>query len=70
NICKGVVVDMTNIEKVKNLYEENYRCIRYENDVNGSMIIYFKNFEKEKIEEISSSDSEEIDELKAFIDEN
>ncbi|MGO1368001.1 MAG: hypothetical protein ACTHVE_02175 [Senegalia sp. (in: firmicutes)] len=61
---------MTNIEKVKNLYEENYRCIRYENDVNGSMIIYFKNFEKEKIEEISSSDSEEIDELKAFIDEN
>lgn len=61
---------MDNMGKLKRLYEKGYKCIRYENDVNGSLKMYFKNFEKEQIEDISSSDSEEINVLKSFIDKN
>lgn len=61
---------MDNIEKLKRLYKKGYKCIRYEDSESGGLKMYFKNFEKEQIEDIDSTDTEEINVLKSFIDKN
>ena len=59
---------MDNIEKVKKLYQNGFRCIRYENDINGLFTAYFKNFKQEKIDSLTCGDESEINEIKSFID--
>jgi hypothetical protein len=67
---KGVVAKLDNIEKLKRLYEKGYKCIRYEDDEDGQFKMYFKNFEKEQIEDINSTNTSEINVLKSFVDKN
>lgn len=61
---------MDNIEKLRRLYDKGYKCIRYEDDNDGTCKMYFKNFEKENIDDIVSSDTNEISQLKSFVDRN
>lgn len=58
----------TNLTQVRNLYDDGYKCIKYENNQNGDLTAYFKNFEKEKSAEITCSIKKEAHEIKSFID--
>ncbi|MTI68750.1 MAG: hypothetical protein FH751_00650 [Firmicutes bacterium] len=59
---------MENIEKLKKLYSEGFKCIRYEDGNEGELKAFFKNFEQEKIDDIISYDENEINMIKKFID--
>ncbi len=61
-------MQINNFEKVKTLYDNGFRCIRYENGDNGEFTAYFKNFEKEEIDSLVCEDENEISEIKSFID--
>ena len=60
-------MDKDNLNKLENLYNKGYKCIRYEEN-DGQFTAYFKNFEDEKIDEINSYTKKEFDLLKSFID--
>lgn len=56
------------IDKLKNLYDEGYRCINYEvNEKDHLFIVYLKNFEKENTETLKCN-VEEGAILKNYID--
>lgn len=38
---------MNEYEKIRQMYEQGFRCIRYDDTSDGDMNIYFKNFESE-----------------------
>lgn len=59
---------MKNIDKLQSLYDTGYKCIRYEDCPTGEFKMYFKNFEEEKIDEISSTNTNEINQLKSYVD--
>lgn len=61
-------MDINSFNKVKGLYEDGYKCIRYEDTENGQFTAYFKNFEDERIDTIICNNKEEIREIKTFID--
>jgi len=61
---------MDNVEKLRRLYEKGYKCIRYEDENDGTFKMYFKNFEKEHIDDIQSSNMNEINQLKSYVDQN
>lgn len=58
------------IRDLKNFYDEGYKCIKYEQDENGELVIYLKNFEREKIKTLYCNDSKEIGEIKSFLNIN
>lgn len=55
-------------KKIKDLYNKQYKCIRYEFEDSGDFTVYLKNFEKEKIDTIEVRDKDEIQKIKSFID--
>lgn len=57
-----------NINKVKELYDKGFRCIRYEEGSQGELVAYFKNFEEEAIDTLVAYDKNEISQIKDFID--
>lgn len=63
-------MDNNNLSKLKQLYENGFKCIRYEDSDNGELRAYFKNFTEERIDEIVSEDKKEITEIKNYIDNN
>ena len=56
------------LKKIKDLYDKQYKCIRYEFADSGDFTVYLKNFEKEKIDTIEVRDKDEIQKIKSFID--
>lgn len=60
-------MDNRNLNKLKNLYDKGYKCIRYDEN-NDEFTAYLKNFELEKSKEIRSYSKKEFDLLKSFID--
>ncbi|MGF7056480.1 hypothetical protein [Brassicibacter mesophilus] len=56
-----------NLERVKELYQNGFRCIKYEDDEDGRLAVYFKNFENEAIDMILSEDKYEIENIKSYI---
>lgn len=56
------------LQKVKKLYDEHYKCIKYEFADEGDFVLHFKNFEKEKIDVVRTKNKSEIEEIKKFID--
>lgn len=61
-------MDKDKLNKLKHLYNKGYKCIKYEENSNGELTAYFKNFEEEKIDELTSSVKSESKEIKNFID--
>lgn len=56
-----------NLEELKNKYYEGYRCIYKEKDTGCTL--HLKNFEREKICTINSTDNMEIGEIENFLDQ-
>ncbi len=61
-------MEKKNMDKLKQLYENGYKCIKYEDNSDGELKAYFKNFEEEKIEELVSYDESEITQIKNYVD--
>lgn len=61
---------MNEYEKIKKMYDEGFRCIRYDDTKDGDMSIYFKNFENEASQAMRVSGFEEKMKIKSFINEN
>jgi hypothetical protein len=61
---------MNELEKIKKMYDEGFRCIRYDDTKDGAMSIYFKNFENEASEAMRVNGFEEKMKIKSFINEN
>lgn len=61
---------MNEYEKIKKMYENGFRCIRYDDTKDGEMSIYFKNFENEASEAMRVSGFEQKMKIKSFINEN
>lgn len=55
-------------EKVTKLYQQGFKCIKYEDDQNGQFTAFFKNFEDEKIDSLLCNNDEEIAKIKDYID--
>ena len=55
------------LNKVKELYDKGFKCIKYEDGINGQLSIYLKNFEKEKVQQLNVDNMVEIQEIKNFI---
>lgn len=58
------------VDKIKELYNNGYRCIKYEDHENGEFAAYFKNFENERSDSVFSDNLDEVSEIKNFIDGN
>jgi len=61
---------MNEFEKIKKMYENGFRCIRYDDTKDGDMCLYFKNFESEESDALRVSDFEQKMQIKSFIKEN
>jgi len=61
---------MNEYEKIKKMYENGFRCIRYDDTKDGEMSIYFKNFDNEASEAMRVSGFEQKMKIKSFINEN
>lgn len=61
---------MNNYNKVCKLYEQGFKCIKYDDEKDGKMNVYFKNFEKEKSDSIEVTDFDEKMKIKNYIKEN
>lgn len=59
---------LKDFEKVNKLYQQGFRCIKYEDDQKGQFTAFFKNFEDEKIDSLTCKDDEEIVKIKDYID--
>lgn len=57
---------MTDFNKIKNLYEDGYRCI-YHDCANNSYKVYLKNFNTEGSEVIELSNEEDFNQFKDYI---
>jgi hypothetical protein len=64
---KFEVISMNELEKIKFLYEDGYRCI-YTDDATNHHEIYLKNFETEKSEVIKVSSELDYDKFKNYIE--
>lgn len=60
-------MEYNSLSDLKSLYDDGFKCIRYERDDNDDMIIYLKNFEKERIEELVVTDADEIKDIVEFL---
>lgn len=61
---------MDNYEKLCQLYQSGYKCIRYDDVKDGKMNIYFKNFDEEKSDSIEVTDYDEKMRIKGYIYDN
>ena len=61
---------MNEFEKIKEMYDNGFRCIRYDDTKDGEMCIYFKNFESEDTEAIRVNGFEQKMQIKNFINQN
>jgi len=61
---------MNEYEKIKTMYENGFRCIRYDDTKDGEMSIYFKNFDNEASEAMRVSGFDEKMKIKSFINDN
>ncbi len=61
---------MNEFERIKKMYEDGFRCIRYDDTKDGDMSIYFKNFDSEASEAMRVSGFEEKMKIKSFINNN
>lgn len=59
---------MSNFNKLKDLYEDGYRCI-YHDCVDNSYTIYLKNFDSENSEVVELSDSEEFTQFQNYMND-
>ena len=62
--------NMSEFEKIKKMYENGFRCIRYDDTKDGEMRIYFKNFDNEASDAMRVSGFEQKMEIKNFINNN
>jgi len=58
---------MDEFEKIQKMYENGFRCIRYDDTKDGDMSIYFKNFDNEASEAMRVSSFDEKMKIKSFI---
>lgn len=58
---------MSDFNSLKNLYEDGYRCIYYEDTPNGSKI-YLKNFDSEHSKVVELCDENQFSQFKSYID--
>ncbi len=58
------------LNRIKSFYDNGFKCIRYEQNQNGELVIYLKNFESEDIETLYCTNKQEIDQITNFIDIN
>lgn len=61
---------MNEYEKIKKMYENGFRCIRYDDTKDGEMSIYFKNFDNEKSHAMRVSSFDEKMKIKSFVNDN
>ena len=61
---------MNELEKIKNMYDNGFRCIRYDDTKDGDMCIYFKNFDNEDSQAVKVKDFEQKMRIKNFINHN
>lgn len=61
---------MNEFEKIKKMYDDGFRCIRYDDTKDGDMSIYFKNFENEDSQAIKVKGFDQKMQIKNFINEN
>jgi len=61
---------MNEFEKIKKMYVNGFRCIRYDDTKDGEMSIYFKNFESEESEAMRIKGFEQKMQIKDFINQN
>ena len=61
---------MENYSKICKLYEDGYKCIKYDDEKDGPMNIYLKNFEIEKSDTIKVTDFQEKMRIKNYINQN
>lgn len=61
---------MNEFERIKKMYENGFRCIRYDDTKDGEMCIYFKNFESEDSEAMRVKGFEQKMQIKNFIKQN
>ena len=61
---------MNELEKIKNMYDNGFRCIRYDDTKDGDMCIYFKNFDNEDSQAVKVKDFEQKMQIKNFINHN
>ncbi len=59
---------MTNFNKLKDLYEDGYRCI-YHDCVDNNYTIYLKNFDSENSEVVELNDSNEFDQFQSYMND-
>lgn len=62
--------NMNEFEKIKKMYENGFRCIRYDDTKDGEMSIYFKNFDNEASEAMRVNGFEQKMQIKNFINNN
>lgn len=61
---------MNDFEKVKKMYENGFRCIRYDDSKDGDMSIYFKNFESEASQAMRVKNFDDKMKIKSFVNES
>ncbi len=59
---------MSDLDELKQKYNEGYRCIYTEKNNNEGMTMHLKNFREEKIHTMSIKDTMEIGEIESFLD--
>lgn len=60
---------MSDLNELKQKYEEGYRCIYTEKDENEGMTMHLKNFREEKIHTMQFKSDMEISEIEDFLDQ-
>lgn len=61
---------MNEFEKIQKMYEDGFRCIRYDDTKDGDMCLYLKNFESEDSEAIKIKSFDQKMQIKNFINQN
>lgn len=59
---------MTDFNTIKNLYEDGYRCIYYE-QIDSNHTIYLKNFDSEDSQVIELHNENDFSQFKSYIDD-
>ncbi|AFS78983.1 hypothetical protein Curi_c19790 [Gottschalkia acidurici 9a] len=61
-------MSINKVKEIKDLYENRFKCIKYEFADSGDFTVYLKNFEEEKTNTVVIKDEKEISDIKNFID--
>lgn len=57
---------MYDFKGVKDLYQDGYRCIYYDNETENPLV-YLKNFDNEDSKEVEFKDEQEFEQFKNYI---